>query len=243
MTTRTATGATLSPADTGHAERVRVWDLPTRIFHWSFAACFAGAWLTADSERLRDLHVMLGYTFAGLLAFRLLWGIIGTRYARFASFTFAPRALMSYLRSLAALRPEHHPGHNPAGAVAIFAMLGLGLLIAVSGYATWREIGGDWLEDLHEGAASAMLAVVGIHLAGVFVSSLLHGENLAAAMFSGMKRGRAGEGIRRPQRIVGMLLLALVIGFWVAWTSGALDAATPGELSAGVAASRPHHDD
>ena len=243
MSTRTATDTSLSTERADNAPRVRVWDLPSRVFHWSFAACFAGAWLTSDSERLRDLHVMLGYTFAGLLAFRVLWGLIGTRYARFASFTFAPRALMSYLRSLLQLRPEHHPGHNPAGAVAIFGMLGLGLLIAVSGYATWQEIGGEWLEDLHEGAASVMLAVVGIHLAGVLVSSLLHGENLAAAMFSGMKRGSASEGIRRPQRIVGILLLASVIGFWGAWMSGALDATNPLALGTGVAASSAHHDD
>lgn len=243
MSTRTATGDTLPTAHAGPSSRVRVWDLPTRVFHWSFAACFAGAWLTSDSERLRDIHVMLGYTFAGLLAFRLLWGLVGTRYARFASFLFAPRALVAYLRSLVVLRPEHHVGHNPAGAVAIFAMLGLGALIAVSGYATWQEVGGDWLEDLHEGAASAMLAVVGIHLAGVLVSSLLHGENLAAAMLNGMKRGNAGEGIRRPQRIIGSLLFAAVIGFWGAWTTGLLDAATPPDSTVAAASSRAHHDD
>lgn len=243
MSTPTATGAPLTAARAEQTPRVRVWDVPTRVFHWGFAACFAGAWLTADSERLRDLHVMLGYTFAGLLAFRLLWGLIGTRYARFANFVFAPRALVAYLRSLLALRPEHHAGHNPAGAIAIFAMLGLGIVIALSGYATWQEFGGDWLEDLHEGAASTMLAVVGIHLAGVLVSSVLHGENLAATMVSGMKRGSAGEAIPRPHRILGGLLLAAVVGFWITWASGLLESAAPASLGANLAASASDRDD
>ncbi len=87
---------------------VKVWDIPVRLFHWSFAACFAGAWLTAESERFRDVHVALGYTMAGLIAFRLLWGLVGTRHARFASFVRGPAAVARYLRSLLAGRPEHH---------------------------------------------------------------------------------------------------------------------------------------
>lgn len=188
MTTTPATSRLNAQTDRHAAPTVRVWDLPTRIFHWSFALSFAGAWLTAESERLRDVHVLLGYTFGGLLAFRLVWGLFGTRYARFASFLFSPADVVRYLRSLVAGRPEHHVGHNPAGAIAIFALLGLGAATALSGYAVYQDIGGEWLEELHEGAASAMLVLVAIHLAGVFVSSLLHGENLVASMITGRKR-------------------------------------------------------
>ncbi|MCB1906583.1 MAG: cytochrome b/b6 domain-containing protein [Rhodocyclaceae bacterium] len=201
-------------------ERTRVWDLPTRIFHWSFAATFALAWLTSESEKLADLHLMLGYTFGGLLLFRLIWGILGSRYARFSSFLFQPSALLRYLRSLLSGAPEHHLGHNPAGALAIFLMLGLALAVAISGVATSQDLGGEWLEELHEGAASAMLAVVAIHIAGVIVSSVLHRENLALAMVTGWKQGRAADGIARFHHVLGILLLLAVFGFWGLWQSG-----------------------
>ncbi len=201
-------------------ERTRVWDLPTRIFHWTFAGSFAVAWLTSESERLMNLHLMAGYTFAAMLAFRLVWGVLGSRYARFSSFLFPPSRLASYLRSLLSGSPEHHLGHNPAGALAIFLLLGLGLVVFASGLAAYQEVGGDWLEELHEGAAVAMLAVVVVHIAGVLVSSLLHRENLARSMVTGWKRGRHGDGIGHMHRIIGVLLLAVVLGGWGAWQTG-----------------------
>lgn len=193
---------------------VRVWDLPTRVFHWSLVVSFSGAWLSAESERWRDLHLMFGYTLAGLLVFRLLWGVIGSRYARFSSFSFPPSRLASYLKSLWQDRPEQHLGHNPAGALAIFGLLILGATVAASGYATYRELGGEDLEDLHEVAANVMLGLVFIHLLGVAVSSFLHRENLVRSMLTGWKRGRSGEGITRSYRWPGVLLLLAIIGFW-----------------------------
>lgn len=199
---------------------VRVWDLPTRVFHWLMAASFAGAYLTAESERLRDVHVMLGYTVAGLIGFRLVWGLIGTRYARFGSFLFSPGRVLTYLRSLLTPSPEHHLGHNPAGAVAIFLLLGLGLLTALSGFANYQELGGEWLEELHEGVAGAMLAVVVVHVAGVAVSSLLHRENLVAGMISGRKQGAPRDGIAQARPLIGVLLLVTVLAAWVANLTG-----------------------
>ncbi|HET7525957.1 MAG TPA: cytochrome b/b6 domain-containing protein, partial [Burkholderiaceae bacterium] len=107
----------------GPVKPVLVWDAPVRVFHWLMVLSFAGAYLTAESERWRLLHVTLGYTMAGLLAFRIVWGLIGTRHARFASFVRGRAAVMRYLRSLLGGRPEHHAGHNPAGAWAIVALL------------------------------------------------------------------------------------------------------------------------
>ena len=173
-------------------ERILVWDLPTRLFHWLLASTFAGAWLTADSERWIDVHVALGYIFAGLIAFRVLWGFIGTRYARFSSFVAGPQAVKRYLGSIIAFRPERHVGHNPAGGWAVLALLGLGAITALTGYLNFNDYGGHWLEELHEGAASAMLALVFVHIGAVIVSSLLHRENLVRAMLSGLKR-RAPE--------------------------------------------------
>jgi cytochrome b len=180
----------------GEASRpatVKVWDVLVRVFHWSFAACFAGAWLTSESERWRDVHVMLGYTMMGLVAFRLVWGFVGPRHARFTSFVRGPAAIARYLRSLLASHPEHHLGHNPAGAAAIVLLLGLAALAGASGWAVYNDLGGKWLEETHEFLAGAMLAVVGVHLAGVAVASWLHRENLVAAMLTGRKNDPRGR--------------------------------------------------
>ena len=123
------------------AERPRtlVWDAPVRVFHWLLAACFAVAWLSAESERWQLLHITAGYTMAGLVVFRILWGLVGTRHARFSDFVRGPRAVAAYLKSLLRGRPEHHAGHNPAGALAILALLALALLTVATGWANYRR--------------------------------------------------------------------------------------------------------
>lgn len=206
---------------------ILVWDLPTRTFHWMLAACFVGAFTTGDSERWRDLHVMFGYTMLILIAFRVLWGFAGTRYARFSSFAFGPGRVSGYLRSLLGNRPEHHVGHNPAGSWAIWLLLGLALAASLTGYAAYNELGGEWLEELHEGAANAMLAVVLAHIAGVIVSSLCHRENLVAGMITGRKAGEPADGITRARPVAAALLIAAVIGFWTLGKPYVMPAAGP----------------
>lgn len=173
-----------------HTRAIRVWDLPTRIFHWSLVASFAIAFLTAESEKVRDIHVAAGYTLAGLIVFRLLWGFVGGGYSRFAEFLPTPGKVINYLKSLIEGRPQHYVGHNPAGAVAIFLLLGFGIAAAASGWATYEDIGGHFMEELHEGASNGMMAIVVIHIVGVIVSSWLHHENLVAAMITGWKKLR-----------------------------------------------------
>ena len=199
-----------SPAE----QRTLVWDAPVRVFHWLMVLAFAGAWLTAESERWRLAHVTLGYTMAGLVAFRLAWGLLGTRHARFASFVRGPRAVARYVGSLLRGHPERHVGHNPAGAVAIVALLALAAFTTLSGWATYQELGGHALEEVHEAIAGAMLAIVGVHVAGVVVSSLAHRENLVAAMLTGRKPVAPEHGIRRAWRGVAAIVLASVLGFW-----------------------------
>lgn len=193
---------------------VPVWDAPVRVFHWLLVLCFAGAYLSAESERWRLVHVTLGYTMGGLVAFRLVWGIVGTRYARFANFVRGPAAVVRYLRAIVRGRPEHHVGHNPAGGLAILALLGLAVLITASGWAVYNDAGGKWLEEGHEVAANLMLALVGAHIAGALISSWLHRENLVGAMIDGKKQGRPDEGVRSAWRTVAALMLAVVLGFW-----------------------------
>lgn len=209
---------TSTPAD-GTTTRILVWDWPTRLFHWSLAGSFAGAWLTAESERLALWHMSFGFTLLGLIAFRLFWGVAGTRYARFSNFLTGPGKVWRYLRALPSRQPEHHIGHNPAGAVAVVLLLLLGVGTAATGALYWQEIGGEIFEEVHEALATAMLVVVGVHVAGVLLSSWLHRENLVGAMLSGFKRGPATAAIAGARPLVALLLVAALAGFWsYAWS-------------------------
>jgi cytochrome b len=213
--------------------KILVWDAPVRVFHWLLVLSFAGAYLTAESERWRLVHVSLGYTMGGLVAFRILWGLLGTRYARFGSFVRRPSTVMRYVRALFAGRPEHHVGHNPAGAVAIVLLLLLSIATVATGWAIYNDVGGKLPEQLHEGAANFMLAVVGVHVAGVVLASWLHRENLVRSMVTGKKEGTPDEGIRRPWRPLALILLVAVLGFWwLQWQSAPSGAAAAGSAVA-----------
>ena len=200
-------------------ERIRVWDLPVRIFHWLLAGSFAVAYVVAESEPLRGLHVILGYTATGLILFRIVWGFLGSHFARFRSFWFSPRAAIEYLRSLQWDEPQHFVGHNPAGSYAIYAILIAGLATGVTGYMRLNEIGGEAAEDIHEACANVWLGLVIIHVAGVIVGSWIHRENLVRAMITGYKEGVAqsqGRGSGVPaRRAVGIALAASVAAFWI----------------------------
>lgn len=202
-------------------ERILVWDLPTRVFHWSFALSFAGAYLTAESERYRDVHLALGYVFAALLVFRLVWGLVGTRYARFSSFTFSVSAIVGYLKSLRQQKAQHFLGHNPAGAIAIFLLLGLGLIISLTGIGLDWEFGSvdweDFFAETHELGANFMLLVVFVHIAGVIVSSYLHHENLARSMLTGYKQGEASRSIQHSFVWLGVLMFVAILVFLISY--------------------------
>jgi cytochrome b len=208
---RVAAGAAAEPDNAAATRRILVWDWPTRIGHWLLAGSFAVAWLTAESEAWRNVHVASGYLFGAVIAFRLIWGCVGTRYARFSEFVKSPRAAWRYVTSLLGPRPQHTVGHNPAGGWAIVALLVLGATSVLSGWLTFNEVGGELFEDLHEGASNAALAVVGIHLIGVATGSLIHRENLIGSMFSGLKRGAANAAIAGARAWAGLLLLVWVV--------------------------------
>jgi cytochrome b len=197
-------------------QKILVWDLPTRTFHWLQALSFLGAYLTSDSEKYRDIHVTLGYILFGLIAFRLVWGFVGTRYAKFSSFLFKPSQIVKYLLSLVKGNSEHFVGHNPIGSVAIWLLLSLGLTLGVSGVLLMQDDAADVVEKIHDFATDAMLVVVFIHLAGVFMSSILHKENLVRAMITGFKPGAPEQGIQSAYTWLGvlMLVIAATFGFW-----------------------------
>jgi cytochrome b len=191
-----------------------IWDWPIRVFHWLLVLCFAGAWLTAESERWRLVHVTFGYTMCGLLVFRLVWGVVGTCHARFTSFVRGPAAVLSYARSLFTSRPEHYAGHNPLGALAILVLLVLIFITASTGHFTYNDMAGEWAEEMHEAAAGVMLAIVILHIVGVTASSFLHRENLTGAMITGRKNAGPGAAIRWSFPWLGAIMLAAVLGFW-----------------------------
>ena len=202
---------------------VLVWDAPVRVFHWLMVLCFAGAYLTSESEVWRLVHVTLGYTMVGLVGFRLLWGMLGTRYARFAEFVQGPGAVLRYLRTLLRGQPAHHTGHNPVGALSILAVLVLTLAIGATGWAGYNELAGEWVSELHEGVANTMLLVIAMHVAGVVLSSRMHHENLARAMVTGHKSGAQQDAIRSAWWSLAAVLLAAVGGFWwLQWHNAAL---------------------
>ena len=110
---------------------IRVWDPLVRIFHWSLVLVFTIAYLSGDEES--SLHIYSGYVVLGLITFRVLWGLIGTRYARFSNFVYSPGTVIQYLKGLAAKKPKHYMGHNPAAGWMVITMLLSLFVVTVSG--------------------------------------------------------------------------------------------------------------
>lgn len=191
-----------------------VWDIPLRLFHWSLALCFAGAWLTAESEYWKLWHVSFGYSMALLIGFRLIWGVTGTRYARFSQFIKGPAAIKAYFMSYLRGQPQHYVGHNPAGALAIIAILLTVAITVAAGYATYEELGGDWLSEVHEVMASLLMGIVVLHIAAVVLTSVLQKENLLRAMLTGKKQLLAGEGIDHKRPLIAVLLIYALLAVW-----------------------------
>ncbi len=193
---------------------IRVWDPLVRMVHWALVAAVAIARITAEESV--PLHLWAGYTVAGLVALRLVWGFVGSRYARLAQFVPGPSRLGGYVAALVRGREPRYVGHNPAGAVMILALIAT---LGVTAWTGWlmegsplpggdqaaamlvspafadddddreierREAGPGWAEDLHE--ASANLLPIALHVAGVVWESLHGHENLVRAMVTGRKR-------------------------------------------------------
>jgi cytochrome b len=186
---------------------VRVWDPLVRIFHWSLVAAFATAFIVEDD--LLGVHVWAGYLVLALVAVRLVWGLVGTRHARFSDFVRSPSTVLAYLGDALRLRAGRFLGHNPAGGAMVVALL---LLVGATGLCGLALYGaqelsgplaplmsglspawGEALEETHEVLANLTLAVIVVHVAGVIFSSLSHRENLIWSMFTGRKRASESE--------------------------------------------------
>ncbi len=167
---------------------VRVWDLFIRVFHWSLVALIAVAFATGeDAERL---HVQVGYAILILVALRVVWGFVGTKYARFSSFVRPPSEVVRFVQQSLSLRAPRVLGHNPAGGAMIIVLLAMIGVVSATGVMLTTDAywGSEGLEGLHEASAYLLLALVLVHVAGVVLTSFEHGENLVRAMWTGRKR-------------------------------------------------------
>ena len=169
------------------SQRIQVWDLFVRIFHWSLVlSVFAAFFFTEEGD---TPHEIAGYIALGLVGARLVWGFTGTHYARFSQFVPSPSALLSYMMAMVKGREARFLGHNPAGAIMVFALLVTVLAASVSGWmlTTDTYFGEEWVEALHDGVSNALMGLVGLHVGGVIYTSWRHGENLVRAIFTGRK--------------------------------------------------------
>jgi cytochrome b len=184
------------------SDMVKVWDLLVRVFHWCLVAAFFVTYVTEDN--LMSLHLAAGYMILGLVAFRIVWGFIGTRHARFGDFVKSPSTVFDYLGDMLHFRAKRYLGHNPAGGAMVIALL-LSLIAAgVTGllaYGTedhagplaayvqdWPHWTEDFMGEAHEFLANLTLLLVVFHVTGVIVASLEHRENLISSMWHGRKR-------------------------------------------------------
>ena len=199
-------------------ERVKVWDIAVRVFHWSLVVLFVVAYLSGDDDSL--VHVYAGYGVLALVAFRLVWGVVGTKHARFTDFVRGPAATAKYVRALIAFEPPHYLGHNPLGGWMIVALLTCLMLSCWTGLLAYgaqgygpladqhivlvspamadddrradREPGhggeDEFWGEIHEALSDFTLFLVLLHVVGALVSSVAHRENLVKSMVTGYKR-------------------------------------------------------
>ena len=181
---------------------IKVWDLFIRIFHWSLVSVFAVAYLTEDD--FMTVHVYAGYLIAGLIGLRILWGLVGTRHARFIDFVQKPRVVRAYIKDVIGFRAKRYVGHNPAGGAMVIALMLSLIMTLFFGMLTYgaMEFSGPFagmvsgvgddtahvFKEIHEFFANATLGLVLLHVAGVLLASFQHHENLVRSMITGRKK-------------------------------------------------------
>jgi cytochrome b len=209
-------------------KRIRVWDLPTRLFHWSMVVVVAGAILTGlNGGNMMVLHQRLGVILVGLIVFRLAWGFLGSHTARFSSFVRGPGAIAAYLRG-----QWHGIGHNPLGALSVLALLALFGFQAISGLFANDDIAfegplrtlvdkstSDWITGIHASMLWWLLALVALHVGAVLFYAHAKKDNLVRPMLTGWKE--VDDKVEEPPRRGSLLnfMIALAIGVAAAWVA------------------------
>ena len=209
---------------------IRVWDLPLRLFHWLLLICVAGALISVQIKAM-DWHGRFGLAVVGLLAFRLVWGLIGSTHARFWAFAPGPKTLSDYVRGR-----WHGLGHNPLGALSVFAILGVLAFQSITGLFAddviaytgplRRAVSGDTASQLtswHMRMEYVIYGLIALHLAAIAVHELIKRERLVKPMITGRKQVEARDA--RHARGGGWVafLLAVLIAAGAVWVAnGAL---------------------
>ena len=208
-----------------------IWDLPLRIFHWSFAFTVLACWYTAEQgEELVDLHMQFGFVALGLLMFRILWGCIGPKHARFSQFIPTPKILLTYLQK--ADNSEKIPGHNPLGALMVVLMILLILLQSISGlfinddvfssgpyYNSVSKVIQGWMAFIHHNTFDFMIAAIVLHLAAITFYWRVKKDNLVLPMITGKKTTKqvtSSDAIPHSKLKLGCII-ALCCAAFVYW--------------------------
>jgi cytochrome b len=204
------------------ARRVRVWDLPTRLFHWLAVLLVIGAYVT-ERENWIDWHVRIGETLLALVLFRLLWGCVGSDTARFSRFLASPAAAVDHLRHLFQREPDQQPGHNPAGGWMVLVLLILLLVETLTGIYVYNEVADEgplsaivpgWIANgiatLHAVVWDALMAAIALHLLAIVAYALIKRHNLVRPMITGYKR--LPDSVRAPRMVSPLLAVMLLIG-------------------------------
>ena len=204
-----------SSCHTADIAEKKVWDRFVRFFHWGLVLGIVSSYFSASYDYM-TVHLCIGYGLCGLITARIIWGFCGSHYALFRNFYFGPTAVMAYLLSIIKNRPQHFLGHNPAGAMMVFALLGLVIILLVSGFIVLGVIdfeGPLWwissrvnestsyqIQSVHEWLGHYFWIIVAAHIAGVIIASFQHHENLIVAMLTGIKKTPSKSHFETPFR-------------------------------------------
>lgn len=198
-------------------KKINVYDWPVRFFHWIFAASFVGAFFIAkffdDDSAQYPYHMMIGLTLAFAVLLRVIWGIVGSRYARFTSLELKPKDLVTYFKTILKTNSKKFIGHNPASSWAAVVMMICALGLATSGYFMVHGKK-EALEDIHEILGNIFLASAIAHVLGVIFHTVKHKEAIGLSMIDGKKFSQnESEGIKNNFLSVGIVFVLLVFFF------------------------------
>jgi cytochrome b len=212
------------------APTTRVWDAPTRLFHWALVAALGASWWSAENDRL-DIHYIAGHVALALLVFRLAWGLVGSDTARFGKFVKGPRAVLRYARSVGDEAGETAVGHNPLGGWSVLAMLaaialqvGLGLFAidtdglesgSLADFVSYEA--GRWAAETHETAFRVLQALVLLHVAAILFYAIYKRRDLVRPMITGRAAIASAEPLRFASagRALLVALVAAALSWWV----------------------------
>lgn len=211
-------------------KKIKIYDWPTRIFHWLFAILFLGAFIIAevvdDESKIFSYHMLAGITMIFLLLLRIIWGFIGTTYARFSAFKLQPRELIQYLKDAVISKTKRYLGHNPASSYAAILMFICAIGLAVTGILMTNGIEMEFYEESHELFANLFLITVIIHVGGILFHHLKHNDSLWSSMLDGNKKSLPGvEAIKNTKATSGIILLLLTFS-WVGYLTNQYEADT-----------------